>query len=258
MTSGVSAADTVHDIAVNHSATWWLCDNGVLKAGRWRRRIRLHLLLQHFVFVQKCSSGFYREWNGQRKGQCVPCRCNGLTTECDEHTGNCVVGVPCLAHSVRSTDAKITAWFILIKYTVSRTVSSTLLGTTVRVVRRVAMETQPTGPAVSVHVPLRGTSESCVCHPLWAEDVGCFCITMRLYHLPVWRWPVWTLAQEWWNVCADVVTKDPNVKGETLLYCYWYYSSYSAAVINILWKLPNICELYLTKGHMCHSCLFSP
>ncbi|KAG7228737.1 hypothetical protein INR49_008515, partial [Caranx melampygus] len=38
----------------------------------------------------KCSSGFYREQIGLNRGQCVPCSCNGLSTECDEHTGNCV------------------------------------------------------------------------------------------------------------------------------------------------------------------------
>ncbi|XP_036969506.1 laminin subunit alpha-3 isoform X3 [Acanthopagrus latus] len=40
--------------------------------------------------TQKCSSGFYREPTGPYRGQCVPCRCNGLSKECDEHTGNCV------------------------------------------------------------------------------------------------------------------------------------------------------------------------
>uniref|UniRef100_A0A669DFX1 Uncharacterized protein n=1 Tax=Oreochromis niloticus TaxID=8128 RepID=A0A669DFX1_ORENI len=39
----------------------------------------------------KCSSGFYREWAGPNRGQCVPCSCNGLSDECDERTGNCVV-----------------------------------------------------------------------------------------------------------------------------------------------------------------------
>ncbi|XP_005479284.1 laminin subunit alpha-3 isoform X2 [Oreochromis niloticus] len=40
--------------------------------------------------TQKCSSGFYREWAGPNRGQCVPCSCNGLSDECDERTGNCV------------------------------------------------------------------------------------------------------------------------------------------------------------------------
>ncbi|XP_041647834.1 laminin subunit alpha-3-like [Cheilinus undulatus] len=39
---------------------------------------------------QSCSSGFYREKSGPNRGQCVPCRCNGLSTECDEQTGDCV------------------------------------------------------------------------------------------------------------------------------------------------------------------------
>ncbi|XP_068581622.1 laminin subunit alpha-3 isoform X2 [Cebidichthys violaceus] len=39
--------------------------------------------------TRKCSSGSYREWAGPNRGQCVPCRCNGLSNECDELTGNC-------------------------------------------------------------------------------------------------------------------------------------------------------------------------
>ncbi|XP_061682071.1 laminin subunit alpha-3 isoform X2 [Syngnathoides biaculeatus] len=39
---------------------------------------------------QKCGSGFYREWSGPRRGQCVPCSCNGLSDRCDELTGKCV------------------------------------------------------------------------------------------------------------------------------------------------------------------------
>ncbi|XP_070688258.1 laminin subunit alpha-3 [Pempheris klunzingeri] len=42
------------------------------------------------AIIQKCSSGFYREWAGPRRGQCVPCSCNRLSTECDELTGKCV------------------------------------------------------------------------------------------------------------------------------------------------------------------------
>jgi len=41
----------------------------------------------------------------------------------------------------------------------SRTASLTPLGTTVSAVKRVSMETQPTGPAVSVHAPSYGTSK---------------------------------------------------------------------------------------------------
>ncbi|XP_054875241.1 laminin subunit alpha-3 isoform X3 [Amphiprion ocellaris] len=40
--------------------------------------------------AQKCLPGFYREWTGSHRGQCVPCSCNGLSKECDEQTGNCV------------------------------------------------------------------------------------------------------------------------------------------------------------------------
>ncbi|XP_047442348.1 laminin subunit alpha-3 [Mugil cephalus] len=42
------------------------------------------------AITQKCSSGFYRERDRPLRGQCVPCSCNGLSNECDEHTGNCV------------------------------------------------------------------------------------------------------------------------------------------------------------------------
>uniref|UniRef100_UPI0037E6FAA4 laminin subunit alpha-3 n=1 Tax=Semicossyphus pulcher TaxID=241346 RepID=UPI0037E6FAA4 len=48
------------------------------------------MTVQHRVFKQKCSSGSYRETVGPRRGQCVPCSCNGLSEECDEKTGNCV------------------------------------------------------------------------------------------------------------------------------------------------------------------------
>ncbi|XP_037626152.1 laminin subunit alpha-3-like [Sebastes umbrosus] len=42
------------------------------------------------AITQKCSSGFYREWTGPYRGQCVSCSCNGLSNDCDEQTGNCV------------------------------------------------------------------------------------------------------------------------------------------------------------------------
>ncbi|XP_061635603.1 laminin subunit alpha-3 [Phyllopteryx taeniolatus] len=45
--------------------------------------------------VQKCGSGLFREWSGPRRGQCVPCRCNGLSDRCDGLTGKCVVGTRC-------------------------------------------------------------------------------------------------------------------------------------------------------------------
>ncbi|XP_054586009.1 laminin subunit alpha-3 isoform X3 [Nothobranchius furzeri] len=41
-------------------------------------------------FTRKCSSGFYREWTGPLKGQCVPCSCNGLSDVCDDLTGSCL------------------------------------------------------------------------------------------------------------------------------------------------------------------------
>lgn len=42
---------------------------------------------------QKCSPGFYRELAGPYRGQCVPCSCSGFSSECDEGTGKCRVGV---------------------------------------------------------------------------------------------------------------------------------------------------------------------
>ncbi|XP_028259612.1 laminin subunit alpha-3 isoform X2 [Parambassis ranga] len=40
--------------------------------------------------TQKCSPGFYKEWTGPHRGQCVPCSCNRLSNQCDAQTGNCV------------------------------------------------------------------------------------------------------------------------------------------------------------------------
>ncbi|XP_053178329.1 laminin subunit alpha-3 [Scomber japonicus] len=54
---------------------------------------RQHLSLMFssvYPHLQECGSGFYRQWTGFDWGQCVPCSCNGLSNECDEHTGNCV------------------------------------------------------------------------------------------------------------------------------------------------------------------------
>uniref|UniRef100_H3DJT5 Laminin, alpha 3 n=1 Tax=Tetraodon nigroviridis TaxID=99883 RepID=H3DJT5_TETNG len=38
---------------------------------------------------QKCGPGFYRERAGPHKGQCVPCRCSGFSSECEAETGKC-------------------------------------------------------------------------------------------------------------------------------------------------------------------------
>uniref|UniRef100_A0A3Q0S0R7 TNFR-Cys domain-containing protein n=1 Tax=Amphilophus citrinellus TaxID=61819 RepID=A0A3Q0S0R7_AMPCI len=67
-----------------------MCKNGPHYYRYW-----LLLLFALSVSLQKCSSGFYREWAGPNRGQCVPCSCNGLSNECDERTGHCVVAEGC-------------------------------------------------------------------------------------------------------------------------------------------------------------------
>uniref|UniRef100_A0AAV2JTK7 Laminin subunit alpha-3-like n=1 Tax=Knipowitschia caucasica TaxID=637954 RepID=A0AAV2JTK7_KNICA len=40
--------------------------------------------------TQKCAPGYFRDGSGQYLGQCLPCRCNGLATECEDGTGKCL------------------------------------------------------------------------------------------------------------------------------------------------------------------------
>ncbi|KAK7945606.1 hypothetical protein WMY93_001334 [Mugilogobius chulae] len=39
---------------------------------------------------EKCAPGYFRDGNGPYLGQCVPCNCNGLATECEDRTGRCL------------------------------------------------------------------------------------------------------------------------------------------------------------------------
>ncbi|XP_055084301.1 laminin subunit alpha-3-like isoform X1 [Periophthalmus magnuspinnatus] len=39
---------------------------------------------------EKCAPGFFRDGSGPYLGQCVPCSCNGLATECEDKTGRCL------------------------------------------------------------------------------------------------------------------------------------------------------------------------
>lgn len=42
-----------------------------------------------FLFIQRCAGGYYRD----RHGRCVPCACNGLSEDCDDSTGRCLVRI---------------------------------------------------------------------------------------------------------------------------------------------------------------------
>ncbi|KAL0966154.1 hypothetical protein UPYG_G00291590 [Umbra pygmaea] len=39
---------------------------------------------------QKCAPGYYRDSSRLYLGQCVPCSCNGLASQCDQATGKCL------------------------------------------------------------------------------------------------------------------------------------------------------------------------
>ncbi|XP_015209136.2 laminin subunit alpha-3 isoform X2 [Lepisosteus oculatus] len=39
---------------------------------------------------QKCAPGYYRDKTGPYLGRCVPCTCNGLSSECEDGTGKCL------------------------------------------------------------------------------------------------------------------------------------------------------------------------
>ncbi|XP_055007957.1 laminin subunit alpha-3 [Boleophthalmus pectinirostris] len=39
---------------------------------------------------EKCAPGYFRDGSGLYLGQCIPCNCNGLATECEDKTGRCL------------------------------------------------------------------------------------------------------------------------------------------------------------------------
>jgi len=51
-----------------------------------------------FAPLQDCDRGYYRERSGPYKGRCVPCNCNGLSYDCEPHTGKCLVWFHLLFH----------------------------------------------------------------------------------------------------------------------------------------------------------------
>ncbi|XP_067271911.1 laminin subunit alpha-3 [Pseudorasbora parva] len=40
--------------------------------------------------IKDCDRGYYMERSGPHRGQCVPCKCNGLSNDCEPHTGKCL------------------------------------------------------------------------------------------------------------------------------------------------------------------------
>lgn len=60
------------------------------------RKIALNIdvliCLRICVFLlQKCQPGYYRDGSSPFQGLCVPCECNGLSDECEDRTGRCLV-----------------------------------------------------------------------------------------------------------------------------------------------------------------------
>lgn len=77
------------------------------------------------------------------------------------------------------------------------------------------METQPTGPAVPVHVPTRGTSQ-CLFYnlaPTRSDDIFLDQCEDFIYSFLVLPWPVWTSALERLTAFVNVVTVAPDVRG---------------------------------------------
>ncbi|KAJ8933875.1 hypothetical protein NQ314_013728 [Rhamnusium bicolor] len=42
---------------------------------------------------EECAPGYYRIQSGPHGGYCVPCECNGHSTDCDVNTGVCLVRI---------------------------------------------------------------------------------------------------------------------------------------------------------------------
>ncbi|XP_057181158.1 laminin subunit alpha-3 isoform X1 [Triplophysa rosa] len=68
---------------------WW-DNNGQVKNNAEEARHHLFKKYCESMHNKDCDRGHYREWRGAHKGLCVPCNCNGLSGECDPHTGKCL------------------------------------------------------------------------------------------------------------------------------------------------------------------------
>lgn len=208
---------------------------------QWQRSCELVLLtcvealcqLTSLCVSQRCGPGFYRERAGPHRGQCVPCRCSGFSSECEAQTGKCMVGVQ---EMQQQSGAAAIVWRALTSPSVPanhsrslkhvyiksaiinrivvahRTVGSTLPVTAVNAVKRVITEVPWTGRARPVHAPPPRTSPLLLL--FFCCLLPCVCMRSSFSLSAALLWPVWTSDQEWWSVCVNEDTSEPTVRGD--------------------------------------------
>lgn len=184
-----------------------------------------------------CSPGFYKEWTGPHRGQCVPCSCNRLSNLCDAQTGNCVVSVSQICthhHPMTHNDTCLVAnsqqthmvWHLPGQMQI---VSLMLC---VNLTDLQNCQFNSTGDRCErCKEGYYGNAANRTCHacpcPLTQNksvSVGylqsfkslCLALSINIFcSILVLRWAVWMLAQGSLNVCANVVTVEHDVRGGT-------------------------------------------